>query len=126
MMEEAFHFYRGIHRQYVWLHVIFSIFLLVTSIFWFVLPFYVVNYGDYEPTLLLKFVSVLFLCIFPPIFITLHCWIISFIAAKKWSEQKIGESFIVWLICFQAMAFLVVLIFTIIIYALFLLIDSIT
>ena len=125
-MKEAFHFYRGIHRRYLWLHVLFSILLFLTAVFWFVLPFYIINYGDYEPTLLLKLVSILFLCIFPSIFVTLHCWVISFIAAEKWREQKSGESFILWLIRFQAMAFLVVLVFTIIIYALFLLIDIIT
>ena len=126
MMKEAFHFYRSIHRKYLWLHVFFLIFLLLTSVFWFVLPFYIVNYGDYEPTLLLKVLCILFLCIFPSVFITIHCWFISFIAAKKWREQKVGESFIVWLIRFQAMAFLVVLVFTVIIYALFLIIDVIT
>ena len=124
-MKEAFHFYRNIHRQYLWLHALFSILLLSTSVFWFVLPFYIVNYGDYEPTMLLKMVCILFLCIFPSIFITLHCWYISFIAAKKWLEHKGGESFILVLIRFQAMAFFVVLVFTAVIYVLFLLIDVI-
>ena len=124
-MKEAFHFYRDIHRQYWWLHVLFSILLLLTSVFWFVLPFYIVNYGDYEPTLLLKMVCILFLCIVPSIFITLHCWFISFIAAKKWLEQKGGQSLVLSLIRFQAMAFFVVLIFTVIIYTLFLFIDVI-
>ena len=123
MMKEAFSFYRGIHRQYLWLHVLFSILLLVTSVFWFVLPFYIVNYGDYEPTLLLKVVCILFLCVFPSVFITLHCWFISFIAAKKWRELKGGESFVRLLMRFQAMAFFVVVIFTAIIYSLFLIID---
>ena len=126
MMKEAFHFYRSIHRQYLWLHVLFLILLLLTSVFWFVLPFYIVNYGDYEPTLLLKVVCILFLVVFPSVFITLHCWFISFIAAKKWREQKGEERFVLLLIRFQAMAFFVVLVFTCIIYSLFLLIDVIT
>ena len=126
MMKEAFHFYRGIHRQYLWLHVLFLILLLLTSVFWFVLPFYIVNYGDYEPTLLLKVVCILFLVVFPSVFITLHCWFISFIAAKKWREQKGGERFVLLLIRFQAMAFFVVVVFTAIIYSLFLIIDVIT
>ena len=126
MMKEALHFYRGIHRQYLWLHALFLILLLLTSVFWFVLPFYIVNYGDYEPTLLLKVVCILFLVVFPSVFITLHCWFISFIAAKKWREQKGEERFVLLLIRFQAMAFFVVLVFTCIIYSLFLLIDVIT
>ena len=126
MMKEAFHFYRGIHRQYLWLHALFLILLLLTSVFWFVLPFYIVNYGDYEPTLLLKVVCILFLVVFPSVFITLHCWFISFIAAKKWREQKGEERFVLLLIRFQAMAFFVVLVFTCIIFSLFLLIDVIT
>ena len=125
MMKEAFHFYRSIHRQYWWLHVLFSVVLLLTSVFWFVLPFYIVNYGDYEPTLLLKLVCIAFLCIFPSVFVTLHCWLISFIAAKKWREYKDGESFVLSLIRFQAMAFFVVLVSTAVIYVLFLLIDVI-
>ena len=124
-MKEAFHFYRSIHRQYWWLHVFFSLVLLLTSVFWFVLPFYIVNYGDYEPTLLLKLVCIAFLCIFPSAFVTLHCWWISFIAAKKWREHKGEERFGLWLIRFQAMAFFVVLIFTAVIYVLFFLIDII-
>ena len=124
-MKEAFHFYRSIHRQYWWLHVLFSLVLLLTSVFWFVLPFYIIYYGDYEPTFLLKLVCIAVLCMFPSVFLTLHCWFISFIAAKKWCEYKSEESFIRWLIRFQAMAFVVVLVFTAVIYVLFLFIDII-
>ena len=125
MMKEAFHFYRSVHRQYLWLHVFFSVILLLTSVFWFVLPFYIVNYGDYEPTLLLKIACILFLCVVPSIFITLHCWIISFMAARKWHNRKGEESFFLCVIRFQAMAFFVVIVFTCIIYSLFLVIDLI-
>ena len=124
-MKEAFHFYRSIHRQYWWLHVLFSVVLLLTSVFWFVLPFYIIYYGDYEPTLLLKLFCIAFLCIFPSVFVTLHCWLISFIAAKKWREHKSEESFFLTLLYFQTMAFFVVFVFTAIIYLLFLLIDII-
>ena len=125
MMKEAFYFYRGIHRQYWWFHVLFSVVLLLTSVFWFVLPFYIVNYGDYEPTLLLKLGCIVFLCIFPSVFVTLHCWLISFIAAKKWREHKDEESFVLTFVSFQSMAFFIVLVFTAAIYVLFLFIDVI-
>jgi len=124
-MKEAFHFYRSIHRQYWWFHALFSILLLLTSVFWFELPFYIVNYGDYEPTLLLKLGCIVFLCIFPSVFVTLHCWLISFIAAKKWREHKDEESFVLTFVSFQSMAFFIVLVFTAAIYVLFLFIDVI-
>ncbi|WP_431030290.1 hypothetical protein [Lysinibacillus sp. LZ02] len=123
MMREAFHFYKDVHRQYLWLHVIYAMFLIMTSMFWFVLPFYIVNYGDYEPTLPLKFVCIIFLCIFPSIIVTFHCWFISFTAAKRWRDRRTEESVIGWLIRFQAMAFSIVVVYICIIYSLFLIID---
>ncbi len=122
-MKEAFRFYGSMQRQYIWLHAIFSLVLLMTSVFWFVLPFYIVNYGNYQPTFTLKVLCGIFLCVFPSIFITLHCWFISFAAAKRWCRRKEGESFMRWFMRFQAMAFFVVIGFTFAIYFLFLVID---
>jgi hypothetical protein len=122
-MKEAFQFYGDVHRKYLWLHVIFSLVLVMTSVFWFVLPFYIVNYGNYEPTFMLNVACGIFLCVFPSFVITLHCWFISFEAAKSWIMRKEGESLLRWFMRFQAMAFLVVIGFTSIIYLLFLVID---
>lgn len=122
-MREAFQFYGNMHRRYLWLHVIFSLVLIMTSVFWFVLPLYIVNYGNYQPTFALSVVCGIFLCVFPSLFITLHCWFISFAAAKRWSKRKEGESLLRWMMRFQSMAFMVVIGFTSIIYFLFLVID---
>lgn len=122
-MKEAFQFYGDIHRRYLWLHVIFSLVLIMTSVFWFVLPLYIVNYGNYQPSFALSVACGIFLCVFPSIFITLHCWFISFAAAKSWSRREAGESLLRWMMRFQAMAFMVVIGFTSVIYFLFLVID---
>lgn len=118
-MREAFRFFGDVHKQYLWLHIIVVLLLLFTSLFWFILPFYIVIYGNYEPSFILRILLLFFLCIFPSIFITIHCWFISYAAAKKWVEQKPGQKKWAWLFIFQSMAFIIVIIFTISIYVLF-------
>ncbi|MEK4229372.1 hypothetical protein [Solibacillus sp. FSL H8-0538] len=124
-MRAAFKYYGQIHREYLWLHAIFTTVLAVTSVFWFILPFFIFNYGYYTPIFPLQLFFVLVLFVFPSLFVTLHCWFISFRAAKKWLEQHPHESLWKWFLCFQSMAFFVVIIFTSIIYTLLLIIDYI-
>ncbi len=124
-MREAFYFYGQVHKQYLWLHVVSFFALAVTSVFWFILPLYIVNYGNYEATWLLNISSALFLCTIPSSIITIHCWVISFSAAKKWCERKRHEHFWMWLFRFQAMAFFIATAFLSVILGLFFIIDLI-
>lgn len=122
-MKDAFSFYGEINREYWWLHTIFFAILAITSVFWFIFPFFVISYGYYEPTVSLKIILGFILIISPSIFITLHCWFISYNAAKRWELKYPEENRWQWLIIFQTMAFFVVIMFTLIIYSLFYLID---
>ncbi len=122
-MKDAFSFYGKVHREYWWLHTIFFVILSITSVFWFIFPFFVVSYGYYEPTVALKIILSLILIVSPSIFVTLHCWFISYHAAKRWEIKYPEENRWLWLMIFQTMAFFVVILFTLIIYSLFFLID---
>ncbi|MEO4052609.1 hypothetical protein [Solibacillus sp. CAU 1738] len=124
-MKSAFTFYGKVHREYWWLHAIFFVILTITSVFWFILPFFIVSYGYYEPSLILNIILALFLLVSPSMFITLHCWFISYNAAKRWELQYPQENRWLWLVIFQTMAFLVVILFTFIIFSLFFFIDLI-
>ncbi|WP_332645439.1 hypothetical protein [Lysinibacillus sp. 54212] len=122
-MKEALRFYGEVHKQYWWLHFIVLILLLFTSLFWYVLPFYIVSYGNYDPSFLIRIILLLFLFIFPSVFITFHCWFISFAAAKKWVEQKPEKKKWAWLFIFQTMAYVIVILFTVLIYSMFSVVD---
>lgn len=122
-MKDAFSFYGKVHREYWWLHTIFFVILTITSVFWFIFPFFIISYGYYEPTLLLRIFLAMFLLVSPSICITFHCWFISYDAAKRWEVKYPEENRWMWFIIFQLMAFFVVIMFTTIIYALFFLID---
>lgn len=122
-MRTAFKYYGQVHREYMWLHGIFTVFLALTSVFWFIVPLFIFSYGYYPPTVPLQLLFVLLLFVFPSIFVTLHCWFISFQAARKWQEKHPHENLWKWLIRFQSMAYFVVIAFTSVIYSLLLIID---
>lgn len=124
-MKVAFKYYGQIHRDYLWLHAIFIVILMITSVFWFILPLFIFSYGNYIPSFPVQLVLMMFLFIFPSIIVTLHCWVISFHAAVKWQKQHPGENLWKWLLRFQSMAFGVVIVFSTIIYSAILLIDTI-
>lgn len=124
-MREAIRFYRGVHRDFWWLNFSMLVLLLVTSVYWFIMPFYIVQYGEFEPTLLMKLGLAIFICIVPAVVVTLHCWIISFIAARKWSAKTklVGKSVLRWWLLFQSIALTVAISFFATILVLFFIID---
>lgn len=122
-MRTAFKYYGRVQREYMWLHVIYFCVLLVTSVFWFILPFYIFYYGQYPPNLFfqLSFMGLLFFV--PPAVVTLPSWFISFRAACKWSKQYPDACKWRWWLRFQAMAFVVAAGFTVTILCMIFLID---
>lgn len=122
-MRTAFRYYGKVHREYLWLHVIYFCVLLVTSVFWFILPLYIFYYGQYAPTMPLQIFLMGVLFMIPSITVTLPSWFISFQAACKWVKQYPGENKWKWFLRFQAMAFCVVYSFTIVIFFMIFFID---
>lgn len=124
-MREAIQFYRDVHRDFLWLHFAFIIILLYTSVYWFITPIYIVQYGAFEPTIMLKILLAITICVLPALVVTLHCWLISFIAAKKWivNTKIMSQSVLRWWLIFQTVSIFVVVGFTTIILALFLVVD---
>ena len=114
-------FYGSIQRQFIWLHSIFVILLLLTSLYWFIVPYFIVQYGNFDPNIFVSIILALIICISPTLFTTLHCWFISLYAARKWA--KVGGSVAKWVIIFQSFAMSISIIFTVIIFSLFVLID---
>lgn len=120
-MKEAVTFYGNIHKKFLWLHCIFVFLLVITSLYWFIVPYFIVQYGNFHANLFVQILLAIFLCISPTIFTTLHCWFISIYAAKKWT--KVGDSIAKWTIVFQSFAMTISIIFTVVILSLFVLID---
>lgn len=120
-MREAMTFYGNIHKKFLWLHSIFVILLLVTSLYWFIVPYFIVQYGNFQANLFGQILLAVFICISPSLFTTLHCWVISFYAAKKWA--KVGDSVTKWLLVFQSFAMTISILFTVVILSMFVLID---
>ena len=120
-MREAITFYGNIHKKFLWLHCIFVMLLVVTSLYWFIVPYFIVQYGNFHANFAMQIVLAIIICISPSIFTTLHCWFISFYAAKKWT--KVGDSMMKWLIVFQAFAVSISIMFTVVILSLFVIID---
>lgn len=122
-MRTAFKYYGQVHREYLWIHIIYFCVLLVTSVFWFILPFYIFYYGQYPPNIPLQIALMGLLLLVPPAVVTLPSWFISFQAAGKWVTEYPDESKWRWLLRFQAMAFFVVVTFTAIILCMMFIID---
>ncbi|MER1987705.1 MAG: hypothetical protein ABS949_03730 [Solibacillus sp.] len=123
LMRTAFKYYRQVHREYLWIHVIYLCVLLVTSVFWFILPFYIFYYGQYPPNIPLQLLFMGLLLLIPAAVVTLPSWFISFQAACKWAIKHPGACKWRWLLRFQAMAFSVVVMFTAIILCMMFIID---
>jgi hypothetical protein len=110
-LQAAFQYFRQAHQQYLWLHVIVAIVLMITSVFWFVLPYYIVSYGLFE-TVMEQFVFFIVLFLWPSLLITLHCWFINFQAAVNWKKNHPNESVWRWMIKFQSITIVIVIVFT--------------
>lgn len=124
-MREAIRFYGGVHRDFWWLNFSVVVILMLTSVYWFVVPFYIVQYGAFEPSLLMKMGLALFICVAPAIIVTLHCWVISFVAARKWigNTKLVGRSMLRWWLIFQSVTLTIAVSFTAIILVLFFVVD---
>lgn len=122
-MRTAFKYYGQVHREYLWIHVIYFCVLLVTSAFWFILPFYIFYYGQYTPNFILQLLLMAVLLLVPVAVVTLPSWFISFRAACKWATKHPGQCKWRWLLRFQGMAMFVVVSFTTIILCMMFAID---
>lgn len=124
-MRDAIRFYGHVHREFWWLNLGMIVFLILTSVYWFITPYYIVNYGGFEPTFFVKCLIVVVICILPAIVVTSHCWIISFVAARKWRAQtkRVGESMLRWWFVFQSVTVSIAVLFSATIFILFIIID---
>lgn len=125
IVRTAFRYYGQVHREYMWLHIIYFCVLLVTSVFWFILPLYIFYYGQYQANVPLQLMLLGVLFLIPTVVVTLHCWFISFQAACKWAKQFPNESKWKWVLRFQAMAFFVASSFIVTIFTMMFFIDLI-
>lgn len=124
-MQAALKYYRQTHLDYLWLHFLVAVVLMVTSVFWFVLPYFIINYGQYTTTIFGQLVLLLSLFVFPSLLITLHCWFINFQAALNWKRNHPHENVWHWFFKFQTITFIIVVAFTTIIYSSLFMIDMI-
>lgn len=122
-MKEALRFCGDVHKQYYWFHITAAMLLLLTSLFWYVIPLYIISYGDFASSFLLRIFLLFLLNLYPSFFMTIHCWFISFGAAKKWVEQQPEKNKWIWLLIFQSIAYMMVILFTVFINSLFSVID---
>lgn len=125
-MQAALKYLRQTHLEYLWLHFLVAVVLIVTSVFWFVVPYFIISYGNYTITTLQQIFILGTLYSAPSFFITLHCWFINFKAALKWKESHPEESIWRWLLRFQSITIVIVIIFTSIIYSSLFIIDMIS
>ena len=124
-MQAALKFLRQAHLDYLWLHFLVAVVLVFTSVFWFVVPYFIISYGKYTPSTLQQILILGTLYTAPSFLITLHCWFINFKAALKWKEMHPDVSIWAWLLRFQSITILIVIAFTSIIYSSLFLIDMI-
>lgn len=124
-MEAAFKYFRKTHQDYLWLHFLVSVVLVFTSVFWFVVPYFIISYGKYSVSTWQQVMLLGALYTAPSLIITLHCWFINFKAAMKWKENHPEESGWRWLMRFQTITILIVIVFTSIIYSSLFVIDMI-
>lgn len=122
-MQAALKYYRKVHSEYLWLHFLVAVVLVFTSVFWFVLPYFVISYGKYTITAFQQLLSIVALYTIPAFFITLHCWFINFKAARRWKRRNPHENVWSWFIKFQSITFLIVVLFTSVIYSSLFIID---
>ncbi|MEK4425648.1 hypothetical protein [Solibacillus sp. FSL K6-1523] len=120
----ALKLFRQTHIEYLWLHFLMALVLIFTSVFWFVLPYFIISYGTYSPSIWLQTFLLLALFILPSLFITVHCWFINFQAAQKWKTEHPHENIWRWFFRFQSFTFIIVITFTAIIYSLLFIIDQ--
>lgn len=85
-MQAALKHYRQTHSEYLWLHILAAVVLVFTSVFWFVLPYFMIHYGKYTTNVFQQSLLLIALYTIPSIFITLHCWFINFKAALRWKK----------------------------------------
>lgn len=123
IVQAAFKYYRKVHSEYLWLHFLVAVVLVFTSVFWFVLPYFVISYGKYTITVFQQLLSVIALFTIPAFLITLHCWFINFKAALRWKKRNPNEK--VWSLVFkfQSITILIVMLFTSVIYSSLFIID---
>lgn len=124
-MQPALRYYRQTHLEYLWLHFLVAVVLIFTSVFWFVLPYFMINYGNYTTTALQQVLILAGLYIAPSFIITLHCWFINFQAAMKWKKNHPNENIWRWLLRFQSISIVIVIVFTTVIYTSLFIIDMI-
>ncbi|MEG0383788.1 hypothetical protein [Solibacillus cecembensis] len=120
----ALKLFRQTHLEYLWLHFLMAVVLIFTSVFWFVLPYFIISYGNYTPSIWLQSFLLVALFIIPSLLITLHCWFINFQAAQKWKKEHPDENMWRWVFRFQSFTFIIVISFTAIIYSLLFIIDQ--
>ena len=125
IVEAALKYYRQVHSEYLWLHLVVAIVLLFTSVFWFVLPYFVISYGKYTTTTFQQVGILMGLYTFPSLIVTLHCWFINFKAALRWKKENPHECVWRWSIKFQTITIFIVILFTSVIYSSLLVIDMI-
>ena len=124
-VQAALKYYRQTHLEYLWLHFLVAVVLIVTSVFWFILPYFMISYGNYTTTIFQQTLIIIGLYTAPSLLITLHCWFINFKAALKWKSNHPEES--IWRVClkFQLITIIIVIGFTTIIYSSLFIIDMI-
>lgn len=124
-MEAALKYFRQTHHEYLWLHFLVAVVLIFTSVFWFVVPYFIISYGKYTISIWQQVMLLCALYTAPSLIITLHCWFINFKAAMKWKENHPEVSFWRWLVRFQSITVIVAVVFTSIIYSGLFIIDLI-
>ncbi|MER2127903.1 hypothetical protein NSQ62_08545 [Solibacillus sp. FSL H8-0523] len=122
-MQTALKYFRQTHLDYLWLHFLVAVVLVFTSVFWFVVPYFIISYGKYSPSTLQKILILGTMYTAPSFLITLHCWFINLKAALKWKEKHPDGSIWTWLLRFQSITIVIVIVFTSIIYSSLFIID---
>ena len=123
-LQAAYKYFRQAHVDYLWLHSIVAVVLIVTSVFWFVLPYYIVSYGLFE-TIVEQLLYSMALLLLPSVLITLHCWFINFKAAVNWRENYPNVSVWHWVVRFQFITIVIVNVYSAVIISGLYFIDSI-
>lgn len=124
-MQIALKYFRQTHHEYLWLHFLVAVVLIFTSVFWFIVPYFIISYGKYTIS---AWQQVMLLCALytaPSLIITLHCWFINFKAVMKWKESQPEECGWRWLVRFQTITIVIVIAFTSLIYSSLFVIDTI-
>ncbi|MGN7477294.1 hypothetical protein ACTHOQ_05520 [Solibacillus silvestris] len=124
-MQAALKYYRQVHSEYLWLHFLVAVVLVFTSVFWFVLPYFMINYGNYSTTAFQQLLILIALYTVPSFIVTMHCWFINFKAALRWKKSYPEESVWRWFLKFQSITFLTVVLFSSVIFSSLFIIDMV-